>query len=197
MKKLVVAVLIIGTFVLYSLTHQPSNGSALVQVPTVDSGSAASAVTSISSGASGSPPAPSATATTLAGSTSTPTRQPAQSVTNVPSPTPTPAPTIAPTPTTQTGQFKDGTYTGSVADAQWGYIQVSATISQGKITDVQFLQYPSDRSRSVRINQYADPELRSEAIRAQSAEVDIITGATDSSEAFMQSLSDALAQAQG
>jgi uncharacterized protein with FMN-binding domain len=69
-------------------------------------------------------------------------------------------------------------------------------VSQGRLTDVQFLQYPSDRSRSVFINRVADPMLTSEAIQAQGAQVDIISGATDSSEAFMQSLSDALSQAQ-
>jgi uncharacterized protein with FMN-binding domain len=101
------------------------------------------------------------------------------------------------TSSTSGGTFKDGAYTGSVADAQWGYVQVRAVIKSGKITDVQFVQYPSDRARSVEINQYADPQLTSEAIQAQSAQVDIITGATDSSVAFMQSLSDALSQAQG
>ncbi len=65
---------------------------------------------------------------------------------------------------------------------------MKAVISQGKITDIQFLQYPSDRSRSVRINSYADPVLRSEALQAQSAQVDVVSGATDSSEAFIQSL---------
>jgi len=91
--------------------------------------------------------------------------------------------------------YKDGSYTGSVADAQWGNIQVKAVIQNGKITDVQFVQYPNERSRSVMINDYADPQLTSEAIQAQSVNVDIITGATDTSEAFMQSLSDALTQA--
>ncbi|MFL5690921.1 MAG: FMN-binding protein, partial [Ktedonobacteraceae bacterium] len=91
--------------------------------------------------------------------------------------------------------YKDGSYMGSVADAQWGYIQVKAIISNGKITDVQFLQYPNERDRSIMINNYADPQLTSEAIAAQSANVDIITGATDTSEAFIQSLSDALSQA--
>ena len=98
---------------------------------------------------------------------------------------------------TGTSGYKDGTYTGSVADAQWGYVQVQATIQGGKITNVTFLQYPNDRNRSIEINQYADPQLVSEAIQAQSANVDIVTGATDSSEAFIQSLSDALTQAQG
>jgi uncharacterized protein with FMN-binding domain len=93
-------------------------------------------------------------------------------------------------------QFKEGTYTGPVTDAQWGYVQVQVTVSNGKISSVKFLQYPNDRSRSIMINQYADPQLTSEAIQAQSANVDIITGATDTSEAFIQSLGDALNQAQ-
>lgn len=99
------------------------------------------------------------------------------------------------TTSTSSSLYKDGSYTGSVADAQWGYIQVKAIIQSGKITDVQFLQYPNERNRSVMINSYADPQLTSEAIQAQSANVDIVTGATDTSEAFMQSLSDALSQA--
>lgn len=93
--------------------------------------------------------------------------------------------------------YEDGTYTGSVADAQWGYVQVQVVIQAGRITNVQFLQYPNDRSRSIEINQFADPELVQEAIQAQSAQVDVISGATDSSVAFMQSLSDALSQARG
>jgi uncharacterized protein with FMN-binding domain len=83
-----------------------------------------------------------------------------------------------------------------VADAQWGYIQVRVVIQGGAISDVQFLQYPNERERSVLINNYADPQLTSEAIQAQSASVDIVTGATDTSEAFIQSLTDALGQAQ-
>ena len=100
-----------------------------------------------------------------------------------------------PATSTSGSLYKDGSYTGSVADAQWGYIQVKTIIQNGKITDVQFLQYPNERNRSVAINSYADPQLTSEAIQAQSASVDIVTGATDTSEAFMQSLSDALARA--
>ena len=91
--------------------------------------------------------------------------------------------------------YKDGSYTGSVDDAQWGVVQVKAIITNGKITDVQFLQYPNDRSRSVYINSIADTQLTSEAIQVQSANVDVVTGATDSSLAFIQSLTDALSQA--
>ena len=113
-----------------------------------------------------------------------------------PSSTELPAVTVTPTaPATSGSRYKDGSYTGSVADAQWGVVQIKAVITNGKITDVQFLQYPNDRNRSIYINSIADPQLSSEAIQAQSANVDIVTGATDSSEAFIQSLSDALSQA--
>ena len=105
--------------------------------------------------------------------------------------------TAAPSPTdTPSARYKNGTYTGGVADAQWGLVQVKAIIKNGKIADVQWVQYPSDRERSVFINSIADPQLTQEAIQAQSAQVDIVTGATDSSFAFMQSLTDALSQAQ-
>ena len=93
------------------------------------------------------------------------------------------------------GQHKDGTYTGSVADAFYGNIQVQAVISGGRITDVIFLQYPNDRGTSIEINTQAMPYLKQEAIVAQNANVDIVSGATDSSMAFRQSLGDALAKA--
>jgi uncharacterized protein with FMN-binding domain len=113
------------------------------------------------------------------------------------SPTQTSVATVTSGTTGTSGSlYKDGSYTGSVADAQWGVVQVKAIIKNGKITDAQFLQYPNDRNRSVYINSIADPQLTSEAIQAQSATVDIVTGATDSSDAFIQSLSDALSQAQ-
>jgi uncharacterized protein with FMN-binding domain len=98
------------------------------------------------------------------------------------------------TPTT-TGQYKNGSYTGGATDAQWGNVQVKITIQNGRLTNVQFLQYPNHRDRSVEINNYAMPQLTSEAIQAQSSRVDVISGATDTSEAFMQSLGDALSQA--
>jgi uncharacterized protein with FMN-binding domain len=112
--------------------------------------------------------------------------------TSTPNGTATPGTTATPAPG---ALYKDGSYTGSVDDAQWGVVQVKAIIKSGKITDVQFLQYPNDRSRSVYINSIADPQLTSEAIQAQSANVDIVSGATDSSQAFIQSLTDALTQA--
>jgi len=93
--------------------------------------------------------------------------------------------------------YKDGTYTGQVADAFYGNVQVLVIIQGGKITDVQWLDYPRDRRTSQEINYQATPWLKSEAIQAQSAQVDIISGATLTSEAFIQSLGTALNQAQG
>jgi uncharacterized protein with FMN-binding domain len=92
-------------------------------------------------------------------------------------------------------QYKDGTYTGSVADAYYGNVQVSTTIAGGKITGVKFLQYPDTHSTSVMINQQAMPYLQQETIQSQNASVQIISGATFTSQAFQQSLTSALSQA--
>jgi uncharacterized protein with FMN-binding domain len=108
---------------------------------------------------------------------------------------PTPAPASTPAPAQNNGQYKNGEYTGNVEDAFYGNVQVKVTISNGKISDVQFLDYPQDRNTSVRINSQAMPYLKQEAIQAQSANVDIISGATATSQAFIQSLASALLKA--
>jgi uncharacterized protein with FMN-binding domain len=115
------------------------------------------------------------------------------SVVKVPTPSTTQSPT---SPSSSSATYKDGQYTGSSADAFYGFIQVEAVISGGKLTDVKFLQTPNDRDTSVMINSQATPALKQEAIQAQSANVNIVSGATDSSQAFIQSLSSALKQAQ-
>jgi len=94
-----------------------------------------------------------------------------------------------------TSSYKDGEYTGNPADAYYGTIQVKAIIKGGKLTDVQFLKYPNDQQESIEINSNAMPVLTQEAIQAQSAKVDIVSRATDSSNAFKESLASALAQA--
>ena len=91
--------------------------------------------------------------------------------------------------------FRDGEYTGVSADAFYGRVQVVAVISRGRIIDVQFLDYPHDQNTSVQISGGAVPILRTEAITAQSAEVDIVSGATQTSRAFRESLASALVQA--
>lgn len=91
--------------------------------------------------------------------------------------------------------YKDGTYTGPSENAFYGNVQVQVTISGGKITNVKFLDHPQDNPNSIAINQQAMPYLQQEAIQAQTANVNIISGATDTSQAFIQSLSIALNQA--
>ena len=91
--------------------------------------------------------------------------------------------------------YKDGTFVGSAADAYYGNVQVKATIRGGSITDVAFVQYPNTHDTSVMINQQAMPYLRQEALQSQNANVSIISGATFTSEAFIQSLASALNQA--
>lgn len=114
--------------------------------------------------------------------------------TDVP-PTDVPPTDVPPTATTANSLYRDGTYTGDIADAFYGNVQVQATIQGGQITNVQFLDYPQDRRTSQRINQIAVPYLRSEAVQVQSANVNIISGATLTSEAFAQSLQSALNKA--
>jgi uncharacterized protein with FMN-binding domain len=101
------------------------------------------------------------------------------------------------TGTGSTGLYKNGSYTGSAADAFYGTIQVKAIVSGGKITDVQFLQYPNAPGHTSEVSAMALPQLKQEAIAAQSANVNIVSGATQDSEAFQQSLASALIQAKG
>lgn len=111
---------------------------------------------------------------------------------------PTPAqtkPMMQPMMPTNMGLYKNGSYIGSTIDAYYGFVQVKAIVQSGKISDVQFLQYPNDRSNSREINNQAMPLLKQEAIQAQNAKVNGVSGATFTSEAFIQSLSSALALA--
>ncbi len=93
------------------------------------------------------------------------------------------------------GTYRDGTYTGTAADAHYGTVQVQVMVAGGKIADVAFLNYPQGRGTSVRINSFAMPQLTQEAIAAQSAQVNGVSGASATSAAFRQSLASALAQA--
>ncbi len=95
----------------------------------------------------------------------------------------------------QPAHYKDGVFTGDPAEILWGIVQVKAVIQSGKIADVQFLQMPFDRARSVEITDMAKPLLKSEAIEAQSAQVDLVSSATMTSFGFRQTLASALAKA--
>ena len=105
-----------------------------------------------------------------------------------PKPQPIPAPKSA-------GQYKDGSYIGPAVDAFYGAVQVKAVVQNGRLANVQFLQYPQDQQTSASVSGGAIPILVSEAIRAQNANVDVVSGATQISEAFRISLANALAAA--
>ncbi len=74
-------------------------------------------------------------------------------------------------------------------------MQVRVTLQGTRITDVEALHLPSDRERSAEISDFAGPRLRQEALKAQSANIDTVSGATYTSEGYRQSLQSALDQA--
>ncbi|GAX52929.1 FMN-binding protein [Streptomyces olivochromogenes] len=84
------------------------------------------------------------------------------------------------------------TVTGDTIQTRWGPVQVRVTLKNGKITDVTAVSYPSDNPRDQEINSYALPQLRREALAAQSAQIDSVSGATYTSDGYQQSLQSAL-----
>ena len=88
-----------------------------------------------------------------------------------------------------------GTVTGDTAQTRWGPVQVQITVSGGKITDVTPVQYPNGNGRDQEINSYALPVLAQEALAAQSANIDHVSGATVTSDGYVQSLQSAIDQA--
>lgn len=90
---------------------------------------------------------------------------------------------------------KNGTYTGAAESTQFGNVQVQAVISGGKLTNVVVLQVPDRGGYEGQIVQIALPELKSEALSAQSANIDVISGATYTSQGYAESLQSALDQA--
>jgi uncharacterized protein with FMN-binding domain len=120
-----------------------------------------------------------------------------QQATPAPRATRVPAGTAAtPAPTTGSGGGSSGSKTvdGPVVSTRFGDVQVEVVVASGKITDVVALELPTGR-RSGQISQYAGPILRQEALQAQSAQIDLVSGATYTSDAYSQSLQSALDQA--
>jgi uncharacterized protein with FMN-binding domain len=105
-----------------------------------------------------------------------------------------PAPAPAPT-TTTTAPGGTRTVDGPVASNDYGDVQVRVTLQGSRIVDVQALQLPKDRSRSAQISNAAGPILRREALQAQSPRIDLVSGATYTSESYAESLQGALDKA--
>jgi uncharacterized protein with FMN-binding domain len=75
---------------------------------------------------------------------------------------------------------------------RYGPVQVRVTITGGRITDVTAIQYPTAERRDLEINSFALPQLRTEVLAAQSAQVDVVSGATFTTEGYLSSLQSAL-----
>jgi uncharacterized protein with FMN-binding domain len=87
------------------------------------------------------------------------------------------------------------TYTGDSVDTRWGPVQVQITVTNGKITAAEAVVYPTENGRDVEINSYAVPALNDEAVQAQSASIDMVSGATVTSEGYLSSLQSAIDKA--
>ena len=99
------------------------------------------------------------------------------------------------TSTTHAAGTGPKTYTGSSVDTQYGPVQVQITVSNGKITAANAIEYPMNGSRDQQINSFAIPQLNSEAVSAQSANIDMVSGASYTSAGYAQSLQSALDKA--
>ena len=87
------------------------------------------------------------------------------------------------------------TVTGAVAQTRWGPVQVEITVADGTITGVSVVEYPTENRRDREINETALPVLVDETLDAQGADVDMVSGATVTSEGYLESLQSALDQA--
>lgn len=96
---------------------------------------------------------------------------------------------------TTTGGYANGTYTGSTASNRFDEIKVAVTISGGKIASIMTPTLYGDSGRSIQINNYAVPQLTKQALAAQSSQIDGVSGASYTTEAYSSSLQSALDQA--
>lgn len=101
------------------------------------------------------------------------------------------------TPAAASSGLLDGSYQGVSTSTRWGPVQVQITVSGGSVTDVQAIDYPHQNGEDLQINSYAIPRLTTEALAAQSAQIDMVSGATVTSRGYIASLQSALDQAKG
>jgi uncharacterized protein with FMN-binding domain len=87
------------------------------------------------------------------------------------------------------------TVSGSTAQTRWGPVQVEITVANGTITAVDVPVYPNNNPKDQEINSYALPQLIQETLDAQGTDIDMISGATVTSDGYLQSLQAALDEA--
>jgi uncharacterized protein with FMN-binding domain len=97
--------------------------------------------------------------------------------------------------TTDSSSSSSATYTGEEASTQWGIVEVKITVENGRITKSEAVEYPTGNPRDQEINAYAVPQLNSEVVSAQSGSIDAVSGATVTSDGYIQSLQSAIDKA--
>lgn len=102
-----------------------------------------------------------------------------------------------PTPGAASYGTVTGTFTGDTIETRYGPVQVAVTLADGRVSGVQVLQVPSENGRDRSIAASAVPKLTKEALAAQNAHIDAVSGATYTSEGYIRSLQSALDQAHG
>jgi uncharacterized protein with FMN-binding domain len=105
---------------------------------------------------------------------------------------PPPSGTSAPTTVAAAGGKRTGQFDGPAIPTQFGDVQVRVFLKDGRITDVQGIQMPFDHQTSAEISQQAQPLLHDEVLQAQSANIQLLSGATWTSDAYQRSLQAAL-----
>ena len=118
--------------------------------------------------------------------------QPSLSAAATPTATPAASATSTATATSTPNTTSTRTATGDVEPTQYGNAQVRVTVSGGKITKIEALQLQGNDPKSVAISSYAEPLLRASALSKQSADIDMVSGATYTSESYKASLQSAL-----
>lgn len=98
--------------------------------------------------------------------------------------------------TTVATGLRDGSYTGDAVGTRYGPVQAKITVSGGMITAVDVPEYPNGNGRDRQINERAIPRLISETLQSQDASIDMVSGATYTSEGYTRSLQSAIDQAQ-
>lgn len=140
---------------------------------------------------------PHSTATTSSASISTGSSQSSSSTTGGTSASPSPSASSSSSSTSSGSGSSTSTrtFTGTAAQTRFGPVQVKITVKNKKITNIEVVEYPSDNPKDQQINSYALPVLNQEAISAQSAQIDSVSGATYTSDGYVSSLQSAIDQA--
>ncbi|MFT8592577.1 MAG: FMN-binding protein [Bifidobacterium sp.] len=135
-----------------------------------------------------------ATDSTAIGSPSEDSAQSSQSTDSSASPSASASESSGSSSSSSSSKYADGTYTGELIQTNRGDVQVRITVSNGTITNVTAITYPTETQQSQTISAQVIPTYESEAEKAQSASIQLVSGATETFTGFTGSLQDAINQ---